>query len=274
MAKSIGFVGLGNMGKPMAINLARAGFPLTVYDVRAEPLAELAALGAHVARSTREVGERCEIIETVVVDDTQVEAVMLGTGEGDGVLAGAGEGAILVIHSTVSPLTCHKIAAAAEKKAVQVLDAAVSGAEERSAAGTLSLMVGGDTNAVEACQPVFEVLGERTYHVGALGQGLAAKLCNNLMLLANMQTLEEALRLAGAAGIAEETMVEIASTSTGDSWAVRNVFAMREMMERHPQGVAGARQIGVKDLSLAASMARELELDAPIAEFFAGRPWS
>ena len=274
MAKSIGFVGLGNMGKPMAINLARAGFPLTVYDVRAETLAELAALGAHVARSTREVGERCEIIETVVVDDTQVEAVMLGTGEGDGVLAGAGEGAILVIHSTVSPLTCHKIAAAAEKKAVQVLDAAVSGAEERSAAGTLSLMVGGDTNAVEACQPVFEVLGERTYHVGALGQGLAAKLCNNLMLLANMQTLEEALRLAGAAGIAEETMVEIASTSTGDSWAVRNVFAMREMMERHPQGVAGARQIGVKDLSLAASMARELELDAPIAEFFAGRPWS
>ena len=91
--------------------------------------------------------------------------------------------------------------------------------------------------------------------------------------MANMQTLEEALRLAEAAGIAEETMVEIASTSTGDSWAVRNVFAMREMMQKHPQGVVGARQIGVKDLSLAAKMARQLELDAPIAEFFAGRPW-
>ncbi len=274
MTKRIGFIGLGNMGKPMAINLARAGFPLTVYDVRAEPLAELAALGAHVARSTREVGECCDIIETVVVDDAQVEAVMLGTGEGDGVLAGAGEGAILVIHSTVSPLTCHKIADAASEKAVQVLDAAVSGAEPRSIAGTLSLMVGGDAKAVEACQPVFDVIGEKTYHVGALGQGLAAKLCNNLMLLATMQTLEEALRLAEAAGIAEETMVEIASASTGDSWAVRNIFTMREMMKKHPQGAVGARQIGVKDLSLAAKMARELELDAPIAEFFAGRPWT
>jgi 3-hydroxyisobutyrate dehydrogenase-like beta-hydroxyacid dehydrogenase len=138
MSKRIGFIGLGNMGKPMAINLARAGFELTVFDVRSEPLAELAKLGAHVAGSTREVGERSDIIQTVVVDATQVEEVMLGSATEDGALAGASEGAILVIHSTVSPLTCRKIAEVASEKGIHVVDAAVSGAEERSTAGTLA----------------------------------------------------------------------------------------------------------------------------------------
>jgi len=274
MVRRVGFIGLGNMGRPMALNLARAGFELTVYDVRDAPLRELAAAGAQVARSTREVGERSEVVETVVVDDAQVEAVFLGSGHGDGALAGARPGTILVIHSTVSPLVCRKVAEAARERGVHVLDAAVSGAEERSAAGTLTLMVGGEASAVETCRPLFEVIGERIFHVGGVGQGLAAKLCNNLMLLANMQILEETLRLAAAAGVDERTMVEIASVSTADSWAVRNVFAMREMMQRHPQGVQGARAIGVKDLALAAKLGRELQLELPIAEFFAGRPWS
>ncbi|MAG33743.1 MAG: hypothetical protein CL908_22925 [Deltaproteobacteria bacterium] len=274
MSRRIGFIGLGNMGKPMAINLARAGFELTVYDVRSEPLAELAELGAHVAASTREVGERSDIIQTVVVDAAQVEQVMLGSRGGDGALGGASEGAILVIHSTVSPLTCKKIAEAASAKGVHVVDAAVSGAEERSIAGTLTVMVGGDGPQVEACRPVFEVVGENVFHVGGLGQGLAAKLCNNLMGLANMQTVEDALRLASAAGITEEKMIEIASVSTGDSWALRNAPAMREMMQRHPQGADGARAIGMKDLSLAAQLGRELALDLPIAEFFGERRWT
>jgi 3-hydroxyisobutyrate dehydrogenase-like beta-hydroxyacid dehydrogenase len=274
MSKRIGFIGLGNMGKPMAINLARAGFELTVYDVRAEPLAELAELGAHVADSTHEVGERSDIIQTVVVDATQVEEVMLGNGAEEGALAGASEGAILVIHSTVSPLTCHKIAEAASKQGVYVIDAAVSGAEERSMAGTLTLMVGGDATQVEACRPVFETVGENIFHVGELGQGLAAKLCNNLMCLANMQTVEEALRLATAAGIDEQRMIEISSVSSGDSWALRNALAMRDLLQRHPQGVEGTRAIGMKDLSLAAKLARELGLDLPVTEFFGERHWT
>jgi 3-hydroxyisobutyrate dehydrogenase-like beta-hydroxyacid dehydrogenase len=270
MGRRIGFIGLGNMGKPMAINLARAGFELTVYDVRAEPLAELAELGAHVADSTREVGERSDIIQTVVVDAAQVEEVLLGAGAGteDGALAGASAGAIFVIHSTVSPLACRKIAEAAGAKGVHVIDAAVSGAEEGSIAGTLTIMVGGDAAHVEACRPAFEVVGERIFHVGELGLGLTAKLCNNLMSLANMQTAEDALRLATAAGLDEERMIEIASVSSGDSWVLRNLLVLRETIQHHPQGVEGARQITMKDLSLAAELGRDLDLDLPTAEFF------
>lgn len=279
MALELGFIGLGNMGEPMAANLAKAGFALTVYDLRPEPLARLAALGAHVAKSPREVGERSEIVSCVVVDGRQVESVFLGAGagagkgKGDGVLDGARADSIFLIHSTVSPLTCHKLADAARPKGVHVVDASVSGGEERSAAGTLSLMVGGEPAIVERCRPVFDVIGEHVFHVGGLGQGLAAKLCNNLILLATMQTLEEAIELAGAAGVDAKTMIEIARTSTGDSWAVRNYFATREMMQRHPQGPAGARKIGVKDLVLAAKLGHELGIDVPVADFFAGRPW-
>lgn len=277
MALAVGFIGLGNMGEPMAANLAKAGFALSVYDLRPEPLARLAALGAHVAKSTREVGERSEIVSCVVVDGRQVESVFLGSGEttgaGDGVLAGARPGSIFLVHSTVSPLTCRKLADAARPKGVHVVDASVSGGEERSAAGTLSLMVGGEQAVVERCRPVFDVIGEHVFHVGGLGQGLAAKLCNNLILLATMQTLEEAIEIAGAAGVDAETMIGIARTSTGDSWAVRNYFATREMMQRHPQGPAGARQIGVKDLMLAAKLGHELGIDVPVADFFAARPW-
>lgn len=275
MPLRLGFIGLGNMGAPMAANLARAGFPLSVYDLRPEPLAELAALGARVARSPREVGERSEIVSCVVVDDAQLERVFLGSraGADDGLLAGLAPDSIFLVHSTVSPLVVRRLADAASAKSVHVVDAAVSGAEERSKAGTLSLMVGGDGAIVARCKPVFDVIGEQVYHVGGLGQGLAAKLCNNLILLATMQTLEEALRIAAAAGVDERTMIEIARHSTGDSWAVRNYFVTREMMQRHPQGPKGARQIGVKDLSLAAKLGHGLGLDVPVADFFAERPW-
>lgn len=273
MKTRLGFVGLGNMGGPMAANLARAGFPLSVYDVRKEPLDALAALGAHVARSTREVGERSEIVSCVVVDGRQVEEVFLGTGQGDGVLAGLAPGGIFMVHSTVSPVTVRALAEAGRAKGVHVIDAAVSGAEERSQAGTLSIMVGGDADVVARCKPVFDVVGEHVFHVGAVGQGLAAKLCNNLILLATMQTLEEAVRIAEAAGLDAQTMIEIAGKSSGDSWAVRNYFTMQAMMQRHPQGPKGARQVGVKDLVLAAKLGHELGLEVPIADFFGGRPW-
>jgi 3-hydroxyisobutyrate dehydrogenase len=273
MAQRIGFIGLGNMGLPMAANLARAGFALCVYDVRTEPLAELAALGAHVAKSTREVGERSEIVSCVVVDGAQVEQVLLGSGADDGVLAGLRPGSIFIVHSTVSPVTVRKLADVARGRGVHVIDAAVSGGEERSMTGTLSLMVGGETEVIERCRPVFDVIGEHVHHVGSLGQGLTAKLCNNLILLGTMQTLEEAIRIAAAAGVDERTMIEIAATSTGDSWAVRHYFATREMMQHHPQGPSGARQIGVKDLALAAKLGHELGIEVPISDFFAARPW-
>lgn len=270
MDKKVGFIGLGNMGKGMAVNLARAGVDLTVFDLSAEPLRELAALGAKVAGSCGELGERCDIVEIVVVNDRQVEQVVYGDGRGDrGVLATARPGTIIVIHSTVHPETCQKIAAAARERGVGVIDAAVSGAEARSKEGTLTLMVGGPTELVDACRPIFDIVGERVFHLGEVGRGQVAKLCNNLMSIVNLATVEEALRLAERAGIDEKQMIEIASVSTGESWALHGFGPMRDLM----RGRGATQSIAViarKDVALAVEMAKSLGAEVPVAEFVVG----
>ena len=200
MDKKMGFIGLGAMGRPMAANILKAGFDLTVYDIRSEPMQELEKLGAKVTRSPQEVGEQCDIIETIVVNDAQVEEVILGK-DGSGVLAGARPGSIIVIHSTVSPKTCQHIAALAKDKGVGVIDAPVSGAESGAQAGTLSIMVGGEAELLETCRPVLNVLGKTIFHLGAVGMGEMAKIVNNLMVIVNQQSTREGLRLARMAGI-------------------------------------------------------------------------
>src|SRR6516165_7668430 len=165
MATRVGFIGLGNMGKPMAVNLAKAGFDLMVYDLRPEPMRELAALGAKYARSADEIGRHAEIIELVVVDDAQVEAITIEEG---GVLASAAPGAIIAIHSTVHPRTVRNVAALAEAKGVTVIDAEVSGGERGAYGKTLCYMVGGAKRAFEKCRPLFETSGANIFHLGKL----------------------------------------------------------------------------------------------------------
>src|SRR5215831_11547885 len=160
MATRVGFIGLGNMGKPMAINLAKAGFDLMVYDLRPEPMQELAALGAKCAHSAHDISKHAEIIE-LVVDDDQVEAVTIEEG---GVLGAARAGTVIAIHSTVHPRTVRKVAALAEAKGVTVIDAEVSGGERGAYAKTLCYMIGGDKGAFEKCQPVFATSGANIFH--------------------------------------------------------------------------------------------------------------
>ena len=267
MQKVIGFVGLGNMGKGMAINLARAGVDLRVYDLDPRPIAELEALGAKRVHSNRELGAVADIVEIVVVNDRQVEQVVFGDDKGDeGVLAAARPGTILVIHSTVHPDTCRRIAQAAAAKHVGVIDAAVSGAEARSKDGSLTLMVGGPADLVAACRPIFEIVGERVFHLGEVGRGQVAKLCNNLMSIVNLVTVEEALRLAQQAGIDEKQMIEIASVSTGESWALHGYGPMRDLLRARGSS-ASVATIARKDVALAVEMARSLGARVPVAEF-------
>jgi 3-hydroxyisobutyrate dehydrogenase-like beta-hydroxyacid dehydrogenase len=267
MQKVIGFVGLGNMGKGMAVNLARAGVDLHVYDLDPKLVAELVGLGAKAVRSNGELGAVCDIIEIVVVNDRQVEQVVFGDGKGDdGILATARPGTILVIHSTVHPDTCRRIAEAAAKKNVGVIDAAVSGAEARSKDGSLTLMVGGPEELVAACRPVFEIVGDRVFHLGEVGRGQVAKLCNNLMSIVNLATVEEGLRLAQEAGIDEAQMIEIASVSTGESWALHGFGPMRDLLRA--RGVtASIALIARKDVALAVDLAESLGVKVPIAKF-------
>jgi 3-hydroxyisobutyrate dehydrogenase-like beta-hydroxyacid dehydrogenase len=264
MDKKIGFIGLGNMGEPMATNIAKAGFDLTVYDMRSEPLRALEKLGAKVARSPQEIGERCDIIEIIVVNDAQVEEVILGK-DGGGVLAGARPGSIIVIHSTVHPKTCQRIAALAKDKKVGVLDAAVSGAESGARAGTLSLMVGGDPALLEVCRPVFNVVGKNIFHMGEVGMGEIAKLANNLMAIVNMQSTREGLRLARLAGIDEQKMLEVVKASTGNSWAVQSWEAMRQTAAQYTTGPKGMAQVGYKDISLAVTVGHDVGASLPVA---------
>ena len=267
MVDRYGFVGLGNMGKPMAMNLARAGKKPIVYDLNPDALAGLEAAGASVATSLDDLGRNCDVVEIVVMSDRQVDGVIVGTEERSGLLASMSPGSLIVIHSTVQPETCQRVGAAAKEMGVGVVDAAVSGAEERSLDGTLTLLVGGENNDVERCKPIFDVVGEEVFHMGKLGMGQAAKLCNNLMSLVNVQVVEEALTLARAAGIDEQQMIEIAKVSTGDSWAVRNIGPMRELISRATHGGLSTARMGGKDLVLAYKFAQSLGIPVDFTKY-------
>jgi len=268
MRERVGFIGLGNMGGPMARNLARAGFPLTVLDLDPARMAEAEALGARRAANPRELAEHSDIICSVVMNDRETLDVLLG---GDGVLAGAAAGSLIVLHSTIGVATCREVAAAAGPKGVAVIDAAVSGAAERSEAGTLSLMVGGDSADVARAMPMFEVVGSEIFHMGALGMGQATKQCNNLMSLVNIHVVEEALRLARELGIDEARMREVAAASTGDSWALRNIDQMRAIAGIHGDGASHMGRFGRKDLSLVSKLAAEAGVPLPITDFVFGQ---
>ncbi len=263
MQQRIGFIGLGNIGKPMATNLLHAGYRVTVHDIRREALEGLESLGAGVADSAREVAAQSDLIAIAVLDDTQLEGVVLGD---DGVLAGAVPGSVLLVHSTVSPEVCRKLAVQCAQAAVRLIDAPISGAASGAVAGSLTLLVGGEARDVDTCRDVFDVIGERVFHLGGVGAGQIAKICNNLMFTVNLRTAFEALRLAEAAGLDKNILREISSASTANSWALSNIDAMLEMMETQQQS-RDPLAVGNKDLSLAADLGRSLGVDTPIAEF-------
>ncbi|MBM4257127.1 MAG: NAD(P)-dependent oxidoreductase [Deltaproteobacteria bacterium] len=260
MATKVGFIGLGNIGKPMAINVAKAGFDLMVYDVRQEPLQELAGLGAKVARSAQEIGSHGEIIELVVVDDAQVEAVTLGEG---GVLNGAKPGSVIAVHSTVHPKTVRKLADLAKTKNVMVIDAEVSGGERGAYAKTLCYMVGGDKAAFEKCQPIFATSGANIFHLGDLGAGAAAKLAHNLIVYVNMLAASEGMRLAQQAGVDLQVMEKVVHAGAAQSRVADNWSQQQKLKDNYTTGPQGLLQLMHKDLRLALELGHDLHIPLP-----------
>ena len=260
MSTRVGFIGLGNMGKPMALNVAKAGFDLMVYDLREEPLAELAAAGAKTARSANEIGAHGEIIELVVVDDAQVEAVTLEEG---GVLSGAQPGSVIAIHSTVHPRTIRKIAELAQARGVGVIDAEVSGGERGAQAQTLCYMVGGDTAAFEKCRPVFETSGANIFHLGDLGMGAMAKLAHNLIVYVNMLSASEGMKLAETAGLDLSVFQEVVKAGAGQSRVADNWLAQRSFKDTYSSGQEALVQLMHKDLRLALELGHDVGVNLP-----------
>ena len=260
-AQRHGFIGLGTMGTPMAANLARGDLVLTVNDVRPEPGAELAALGALVVSSPADVAAHADIVHINVVDDRQVREVMLGE---HGILRTAEPGGVVVIHSTIHPTTCRELAHTAAVSDVAVLDAPYSGGLTAAAAGTLSFMVGGSAAALALVRPALDLMGTAVFHVGDTGMGEVAKLVNNTTLTTVLQGTSEGLRLAARAGIDPDAMLAILCASAGDSWVTRNWHAIQKVAADYPGGPAGLGNLVHKDLTLAMSVAHGLGAAMPL----------
>ena len=201
MAERIGFIGLGIMGKPMARNLLKAGYELTVYDIVGEPVEELVTDGATRAASNKEVAANCKKIITMVPDSADSEAAILGPG---GVLEGAQPGSIVIDMSSIAPLVSQKIYAACTAKEVEMLDAPVSGGEPGAIAGTLAIMVGGKQEIFDECFDLLNVMGGNVVLTGEVGAGGITKLANQIIVAANIEALSEAMVLAQKAGVDPE----------------------------------------------------------------------
>ena len=219
MVTKVGYIGLGRMGLLMASNAATAGFDQMVYDLRDEPLQELAKLGAQVARSAKEVGAHAEVVEMSVVNDEQVEEVVFGD---DGVLAGAKPGTVIAILSTIQPRTAVMMWEAAKEKGVGVLDAPVSGAQGGARGRTLCYMVGGEASLLERCRPVFEASGAHIIHTGPLGTGSAMKLTQQVIYCLTQLAAYEGMSLAGKAGVDIKAAQEVMHHALGGSEVTDN----------------------------------------------------
>ena len=253
----VGFIGLGGIGKPMAISIARAGFELTVNDLREQPLKDLERHGARVARTAREVASVSDIVLASLPSNEASEEVALGA---DGVLAGASDGDIYVELSTISPHVVRRISREAAEIGVEVLDAPVSGGMAQRREGRLSVMVGGDGATLARARPVLEAIGERIFHVGGSGAGATVKLVNNLLNGIGAVATMEALALGVKAGLSVDKMKEVISESSGASRAFDGTVASIGRSSRPPPGETanmGLRTIG-KDMRLAVELAGDL----------------
>jgi 2-hydroxy-3-oxopropionate reductase len=220
VARTIGFIGLGVMGAPMARNLLEAGHALVVHSRSRGPVDELAAAGAQPADSPRQVGERAGVVITMLPDSAAVREVVLGE---DGVLAGASSGDLLIDMSTIDPEVSIEVARVAAERGVAALDAPVSGGDVGAQEGTLSIMVGGEAEDVERARPLLEVLGRTIVHVGGAGAGQVVKACNQVVVAVTIAAVSEALVLGSKAGVDPEKILDV----LGGGLAANRVMEMR-----------------------------------------------
>lgn len=253
------FVGVGNMGGPMAGNALAAGHDVTVFDTRADALQPLVERGAHAASSLAEAADGAEVIDIVVLDAAQVEGVTLG---GDGLLAHAAPGAVVAVHSTVHPSTVRKVADAAPP-GVDVLDAPISGGVPGARNATLCVMVGGDHAAFERARPVFESVGNLVVHLGPLGAGLGAKLARNLIGYVTLLAAREGVRLARAAHVDLAVLRHILDHTGAVSPMMQSTL---DWSEDSTFDVPAMVSMAEKDLRAALELAEELGLELPATQ--------
>ena len=215
------FVGLGNMGLPMALNLLKAGHAVTGFDLSDVAKAALRAAGGHTADSLAEAVSQAEIVVSMLPAGKHVEGVYLADADNQGgVLAHAKKGALLIDSSTIDVATARKVASAAAEAGFEMVDAPVSGGVGGAAAGTLTFMVGGTDAGFAAAKPVLDIMGGNIFHAGASGNGQVAKICNNMLLGISMIGTAEAFLLGEKLGLDAQTLFDISSTASGQCWSM------------------------------------------------------
>ena len=255
---NIAFIGLGNMGAPMARNLLKAGHSLNLFDLNKDILAELAAQGGHISASPREAAQGAELVITMLPAAAHVRSVWLGE---DGVLAGITEGVPAVDCSTIDPQTVRDVAAAAAKQGVHMADAPVSGGTGGAQAGTLTFMVGANKALFDTLHPVLSQMGRNIVHCGEVGTGQVAKICNNMVLGISMIAVSEAMALGAALGIDSQVLAGVINSSTGRCWSSEVYNPWPGIVETAPasRGYTGGfgAELMLKDLGLATEAARQ-----------------
>jgi 3-hydroxyisobutyrate dehydrogenase len=252
MAGTVGFIGLGNMGGPMALNLVKHGFSLVVHDIDPAKADIWRTRGATVADSAEGVAAKVERTICMVETTGQAEAVIAGE---RGIIRSAQSGHIVACMSTIDPLVARRLAEQLATRGVAMVDAPVSGGTERAASGELSIIVGGAAKTVAACQDLFGAMGAKVFHVGALGQGLAMKLVNNMLVQVNTVAVAEALVLGVKAGLDPKVIYDVVRASTGNSFAFET-RAPRILKRDFTPG--GTVDISFKDQELETAFAKQL----------------
>jgi 3-hydroxyisobutyrate dehydrogenase len=261
----IAFIGLGNMGGPMAANLAKGGFAVGAFDLSAEAAARAVEAGCVRKATVAEAVKSADIVVSMLPAGKHVRAVYTGS---DGVIAHAKPGALFIDSSTIDVQSARDVAAAAKAKGFAMLDAPVSGGVGGATAGTLTFMVGGEAEAFERAKPALQKMGKNIFHAGAAGNGQAAKIANNMLLGITMIATCEAFNLADKLGLDAQTFFNIASTASGQSWSMTSYCPAPGPVPNAPSnrdyqpGFAAAMML--KDMRLAQEAAHAAKAATPL----------
>jgi len=259
MREKLGFIGVGTMGKPMALNLMKAGYELSVYDINPKPLREFQEKGATVGQSIREVASRSEVIITMVPNSGDVEAAIL---KENGAIEGLKSGSTVIDMSTIDPTVSRKISKILREKNIKMLDAPVSGGQTGAEAGTLAIMVGGEEEVFRQCLPMLKAMGKNVYYCGPSGHGEIVKIINNLMAGVFRVASAEALALGVKAGVPLKVLYDVINESSGQSRSMQVHAAAKPFKGDYEPGFAA--ELMHKDLGLALNLGKEERVPLPL----------
>ncbi|CAM3854737.1 3-hydroxyisobutyrate dehydrogenase [Castellaniella denitrificans] len=267
MSSTIGFIGLGHMGGPMAQNLLKAGHTLRVFDLVPQAVQALVQSGATAAASAAEAVAGADLVVTMLPASRHVEGLYLGE---DGLLTAIARGTLVLECSTIAPESARKVSAAAAQRGIRMIDAPVSGGTGGAVAGTLTFIVGGAAADLESARPYLQAMGKNIFHAGDAGAGQVAKICNNMLLGILMAGTAEALALGVANGLDPKTLSDIIAKSSGRNWATELYNPWPGVMENAPASKDYAGGFGVdlmlKDLGLAAEASMQARATTPLGE--------